>query len=800
MNTTGINERRSLGSPQRMESTQMRTQIRSLATLGGLLLLLALASLLFATTAAGTTTCELWAAPGELTMPDGEIVPVWGFADTVGVSGTVPGPMLLGNQGDTMVVTLHNDLPGETVALAFPGQDLLPDLAGAAPGGTATYTFTLSYPGTFLYEAGLTPDGTRQVAMGLYGGLVVRPLIPIQAYDDPTTAFDNEVLLVLGEIDPLLNADPAGFVMHEYAPRYWLINGQAYPDVPEIETLPGEKILMRYVNAGLESHWMGLLGLRQQIIGSDGQLQTSRFWAVAETVAAGQTLDTLVTIPADSVQDARYALYDTNLILHNASQRYVADGPVAFGGMMTFLRTVTTTVAPPAGPLASLAQVSPNPTTGAAGVTLTATLTSASAGGVTGAEFFTDTIGAPGTGSAMDLGAPGATAFIPDTTLATWPSGFIVFYVRGQDEFGWGPVGSVVLNLDKIGPDSKALSLEPEPTNGTSPVLLRATGDDHSHGRNNVVAATYTIDGGAAEAMNLARTDNPITAMTATLSVATLQGLAEGLHPIAITAEDSLGNPGAAGIITLTLDQTGPAAPVASLTPNPLDLSGAPPVTAVRLQARITDTLAAGVQSPLANAEAFVGAIGPDGTGFDLFPSDGLFDEIAEDAYFDIPIANFLLLAQGDHFVYVHGLDAAGNWGVFGQAIITIDRGLIDTVGPNITGLSVTLNPVARATIVNIAATASDPNLLSNVAGAEWFVDTDPGVGNGTPLQAADGAFDETTELLAGTIDVGGWPTGNYTIYVRAVDSLGNWGPVVSAPLALQNNVYIYLPIIMSNP
>jgi FtsP/CotA-like multicopper oxidase with cupredoxin domain len=798
MNATETNERRSLGSPKRMESTDMRTRIRSLAPLGGLLLLLGVASLLLASPAMadlppspctwdGTTrTCHLWATTGTLTMPDGAVVPVWGFAEDAAGPAQVPGPVLIGNQDETLQVILHNELLTETVALAFLGQELLPDLEGVAAGQIMTYTFTLTSPGTFLYEAGLTPNGARQVAMGLYGALVVRPYTVTQAYEDPATAFDDEVLLVLGEVDPLFNSDPYAFAMHEYAPRYWLINGQAYPDVPEIEALPGQRILLRYVNAGLESHWMGLLGLRQQIIASDGQLRPGSYGAVAETLASGQTLDALTTIPTTAVQDARYALYDSNLILHNANQRLAPDGSLAYGGMMTFLRAVTTTLPLPAGPIASNVQVDPTPTNGDVGVTVNATLTSGP--GVTAAEFFTNTLGAPGTGTGMTLAGDGATAELSAGTLASWPSGHHVFYVRGLDANGWGPVGSTVLNLDKLGPAIRGMSLSLDPTNGTSPVLLRATGDDRRNGRNPVIAAEYSIDGGAASPMTLARTDNPVTAMTATLTITTLQGLTEGLHPIYVTATDSLANLGAPGVITLTLDQSGPEPAFVMLTPDVLDLSVPPAVTHVRLDAVITDVLTASVQSPLANAEAFIGTVGPDGTGFNLFPSDGLFDWITETVYFNIPVGNFLWLAQGDHPIYVHGLDSAGNWGPCGSAMITIDRGAIDTEGPVITSLSVAPNPTGGAVTVDVASAAADPGLLSNVVVAEWFVNTDPGFGNGWPLDPLDGAFDSPNEALTAIINVSGWANGNYRIYVRALDSSGNWGAAVSVVLRVRGN------------
>jgi FtsP/CotA-like multicopper oxidase with cupredoxin domain len=796
-----------------MENTDMKTRIRSLALLGGLLVLLGVASLLFAapaladlptspcSTVGTTTTCELWATTGTLTVPAAPAaVPVWGFASSEIGDAQVPGPLLLGNEGDTMEVTLNNSLPF-TVALAFPGQELLPDLDGVPPGGTATYSFDLTSPGTFLYEAGLTADGQRQVAMGLYGALVVSPTVA------PTT-YDDEWLLVLGEIDPVFNSDPAAFDMHEYAPRYWLINGQAYPEVPEIPVVPGQTVLLRYVNGGLESHWMGLLGLRQQIIATDGELRQSPWWAVSETVAAGQTMDTLVDIPLSAEAGQRYALYDTNLLLHNANQR-LTSGSLAYGGAMTFLQA-TTGVTSIAGPVASNVLVSPNPTRGDEPVSLSADFTPAA----TSAEFFINTLGSPGTGTTMSVAGGGATySFAAGELPGSWPSGFLVIYVRGQDANGWGPVGSTVLNLDYAGPKIVGMSLSPEPSNGTKPVLLRATGDDHSTGRNNVITGTYSIDGGTPITMSLSRTDNPITAMTATLTITELGGLAEGLHPISILAQDSLLNWGTPGVITLTLDQSGPVVSAASLTPALLDLSGAPPVTSVRLEGTISDPLVAEAQSLLANAEAFIDTIGSDGSGFDLFPSDGLFDEITEDVYFDIPVASFLYLAQGPHTVYVHGLDAAGNWGTtFGQAIITIDRGMVDTEGPVIATLTVTFNPAARAATVEIAAAgvptveisgaAGDPNLLSNVAGAEWFVDVDPGEGMGTALEAADGVFDTPNEVLVGTVDVSAWPAGEYTFYARALDSSGFWGPTASATVEIDAQAAtftIYLPIISRN-
>ncbi|HUM46723.1 MAG TPA: hypothetical protein PLD84_07345, partial [Chitinophagales bacterium] len=62
------------------------------------------------------------------------------------------------------------------------------------------------------------------------------------------------------------------------------------------------------------------------------------------------------------------------------------------------------------------------------------------------------------------------------------------------------------------------------------------------------------------------------------------------------------------------------------------------------------------------------------------------------------------------------------------------------------------------------------------VAGGEYYIDTDPGVGLGTPLNAADGTFDNITEQLSKNIT--GLSNGLHTLNVRVRDNNNNWGPV----------------------
>lgn len=207
-----------------------------------------------ACTTSPDSTFTLTTKSGYIGMPDDNIIFMWGYSE-----GTAPfqhpGPVLCVNEGDTVTVILHNTL-AEDVSITFPGQeDVLADGEPAQPqfdtggnltsftnvapanGGSVTYSFVASRPGTFLYESGTNPQ--KQVRMGLFGVLIVRPPNGPNgeryANNRPDSQFnpDTEFMMLLSEIDPFLNqaverGDP--FDMNNYKPRYWLMNGRGFPD------------------------------------------------------------------------------------------------------------------------------------------------------------------------------------------------------------------------------------------------------------------------------------------------------------------------------------------------------------------------------------------------------------------------------------------------------------------------------------------------------------------------------------------------------------------------------------------
>jgi hypothetical protein len=218
-----------------------------------------------------------------------------------------------------------------------------------------------------------------------------------------------------------------------------------------------------------------------------------------------------------------------------------------------------------------------------------------------------------------------------------------------------------------------------------------------------------------------------------------------------------------------------------------LDFNQTIPATAVRLSATVEDLPSGAlldVQSTVVKAEGFLYTQGDPGTGFALYPSDGLLDEFTEAVHYDIPVAHFATLDSGTYDVLVVGKDKAGNWGLAGSASITVIAQGQDLAGPTVYGLAADPNPSGGSRTVTLTALAQDS--LSNVSGAAWFVGTDPAGAKTYKMSAADGSFDSLSETITADIRVQKWQAGDYQISAFAIDAVGNWGPITTIILTVQ--------------
>ncbi len=309
----------------------------------------------------------------------GTPVPMWGYAlcgtgtvpagwpNACSGAGTVPGPALTVPVGDTsLTVHLRNNL-GVPTSLVINGlikpmapvwttdTDALARRrvrsfdAEAAANGLQDYTWSNVKPGTYLYQSGTQPQ--VQVQMGLYG-MVGRnerdadSTTRARAYADDLYQYDNQAVLLYSEIDPAMHAaindgsygtSPAPTSTINYAPKYFLINGQAYPELPTIApTGAGGTTLLRLLNAGLTTRVPMAMGRHWDVIAEDGKPYSyveggtakpqlrSQYTAL---LPAAKTLDVLVQHQPGT---GRYAIVDRRLGLSN-------NGAQGVGGMMAFV-------------------------------------------------------------------------------------------------------------------------------------------------------------------------------------------------------------------------------------------------------------------------------------------------------------------------------------------------------------------------------------------------------------------------------------------------------------------------------
>jgi len=320
-------------------------------------------------------TFNLTAQPAYLNQPDGEAVYSWGYGCNGAPAGfaptltnqacpsmQVPGPTLIVTEGTAVSVTLTNQLPtaaGNT-SILFPGFTVTPSggVAGlltqeAAPGGSVTYTFTASAPGTHAYYSGT--QGDLQIEMGLYGAVIVLPTsVPANcttgyhslnssartahaetdfrlssaAYDHPGSCYDREYLFQWAEMDSRIHRQALAQVTatvasgvcatagnaacrlnvqtEPYHPAYFLINGRSMPDLmdpnfageyphqpynanPHIHM--GELMLIRTIGQGRWQHPFHEHANHVRILARDGNLQLSGS-ATPVTFTSGLTGDT----------------------------------------------------------------------------------------------------------------------------------------------------------------------------------------------------------------------------------------------------------------------------------------------------------------------------------------------------------------------------------------------------------------------------------------------------------------------------------------------------------------------------
>lgn len=347
---------------------------------------------------------EYWlkAATTEFTI-DGTVVVMWGYAsctttiipfDTCGPV-TVPGPTLTVPPGDSILkVNLQNGLTVPT-SLVINGliKPMAPvwttdaesrrrvrsfdkEVLAGSDTGSAPYEWINVKPGTYLYQSGTQVQ--VQVQMGLYGAATKNaqdaaagpPPVRAQAYPGAAFEYDNQATLLYSEIDPDLHAAiatgtygtaPGPTSTINYAPKYFLVNGQPFPKgSPVIAPPVNGTTLLRLLNAGLTTHVPMIQGTHWTVVAEDGKPYPYRLTQYTALLPAAKTVDVLLT---PDIGGGVYAIMDRRLSLSNNG--------LSDGGMLAFLQYGALGVAGGGGSTGNLAPVTlPDEYDSIVGVTL----------------------------------------------------------------------------------------------------------------------------------------------------------------------------------------------------------------------------------------------------------------------------------------------------------------------------------------------------------------------------------------------------------------------------------------------
>jgi hypothetical protein len=297
---------------------------------------------------------DLLAAPSTVTVKDvtspGGLQPV----NILGFGVNISNPSLVtlaGGATSTIKVpvgtalTIHFSAPSLTdlPLLSFPSLRA-GSVTKSADGHTYSFTTTADMVGTSVFQPGSNAQAPRQIAMGLVGVLIVTPAACNACAYDAAVSYVDEAIVATTDLDLAFALDftsgahnfNMGYFGQSPSPDgsarkvYHLVNGKSFPDTTVIDVPAGQKVLLRYVNAGVSDRSMGMLGIRQTLLARNGSLYTDGQTLIAPLVGPGETADVELNIPASAFTGQFYSLMDQGRQMNHGT----ASG---FGGALVFL-------------------------------------------------------------------------------------------------------------------------------------------------------------------------------------------------------------------------------------------------------------------------------------------------------------------------------------------------------------------------------------------------------------------------------------------------------------------------------
>lgn len=206
-------------------------------------------------------------------------------------NGTLPGEEIRVKEGDKVMVNVKNylDVPTALHLHGFPVPNEMDGVPGVTqnaimPGEEFTYEYYADTPGTYWYHS--HQDGATQVDKGLYGVFIVEPangelydidqVIMIDEFASMGMDMDHSNM-EMDDMDHSMghgNMEMHGMSHAEMMNEMYdtmVINGKAAPEIEEIMVEEGNKVKLRFVNAGLFTQIVSIPGHSFKITHYDGQ-------------------------------------------------------------------------------------------------------------------------------------------------------------------------------------------------------------------------------------------------------------------------------------------------------------------------------------------------------------------------------------------------------------------------------------------------------------------------------------------------------------------------------------------------
>jgi len=273
----------------------------------------------------------------------------------IAVNGTIPGPVLRFREGDTARILVKNRMRDDETSIHWHGL-LVPNVMDGVPYlttptippfGEYQFEFTLRQSGTYWYHS----HTGLQEQVGVYGAIVVEPREGLAALHRQL-GVDREVVLVAadwtdeephdvmrtllrgsqwypirkGTAQSLLGAWRQGKLgaffererqrmpamdISDIAYDHFLANG--VPEAQEPAALPGERVLVRIVNAAASSYFHVTSGSGPlTIVASDGQ-QVQPVDVRRLLIGIAETYDVIVSVPeSGEAVEVRLTAHDSS--------------------------------------------------------------------------------------------------------------------------------------------------------------------------------------------------------------------------------------------------------------------------------------------------------------------------------------------------------------------------------------------------------------------------------------------------------------------------------------------------------